>query len=128
MKVNIIEVPTPSSKSFMLFAEPDLGLLRETKTVRCSIHKSTKTRVSTDMQFGDYSVKINSPLEGYKQHEERYWNYFHGTHTTSYYFVKSKKQDFEVYKKYLETLVRIAIMKLGVELDELTIELESRNF
>ena len=128
MKVNIIEVPTPSVKSFTVFAEPNLNLLRETKTVRCSIHKSTNTRVSTDMQFGDYCVKINSPLEGYKQHADTQWNYFSGVKSTSYYFVKSKKQDFEVYKKYLETQVKIAIMKLGVELDEITVELEGRNF
>jgi hypothetical protein len=128
MQVNINEVATPSVKSFTVFAEPNLDLLRQTKTVRCSIHKPTKTRVSTDMQFGDYCVKINSPLEGYKQHADTQWNYFSGVQSTSYYFVKSKAQDFEIYKKYLATQVKIAMMKLGVELDEITIELEGRNF
>lgn len=128
MKINIIEVPTPPVKSFTMFAEPDRALLRETKTVRCSIHNVTKTRVSTDLQFGNYCVKINNKVEGFKLHEDTQMNYFSGRMTTSYYFVKSKKQNLEVYKQYLEQLVRIAMQYLHVELDELTVELECRNF
>ena len=111
-----------------MFAEPDRALIRETKTVRCSIHNVTKTRVSTDLQFGNYCVKINNNVEGFKLHENTQMNYFSGRMTTSYYFVKSKKQNLEVYKQYLEQVVRIAMQYLHVELDELIVELECRNF
>lgn len=128
MKINIIEVPTPSVKSFTMFSEPDRNLLRETKTVRCCIHNITKTRVSTDLQFGNYCVNINNVVEGFKLYENTEWNMFSGNRVTRYYFVKSKKQNLEVYKQYLEKLVRIAMQYLHVELDELIVELECRNF
>lgn len=127
MKVNIIEV-APQNRSFTMFAKPDLNLLRQTKTVRCSIYAVTKTRFSTDLHFGDFCANINLQVEGYKLHENTEWNYFSGKQSTSYYFVKSKTQDFAVYKTYLQTLIIAVMQKMGVELDELTVELECKNF
>jgi hypothetical protein len=124
MKINIISVPTPSVKSFTMFAKPDIEKLRETKTIRCSFYRLGKTRISTDMQIGDYCVKINSLVDGYKLAEKTEWNIFSGVRSTSYFFVISKKQNFEQYKEYLKEIVSIAIKHLNVELDELTVELE----
>lgn len=124
MNINIIEAPRPSVKSFTMFAKPDLGLLKQTKKVTCSIHRIGKTRVSVDMQIGNYCVKINSPVDGFKQFEKTEFNHFFGGYSTSHYFIVSKKQNFEVFKEYVKELVKIAMQKLCVELDELTVELE----
>jgi hypothetical protein len=128
MKVTIIEVPQADVQSFTMFAKPDLALLRETKKVRCSIHRVTKTRLSTDIHFGNFCGLINLPIEGYKLHEKSEMNYFSGKRNTSHYFVKSKTQDLQVYKKYLESLVGTILQMWGVELDEITVELETNNF
>jgi len=129
MKLNLIEVPTPNVHSFTLFAEPDLNLLRETKKVRITIHNTTKTRVSTSLQFGSYCVKINFDIDGFKTHKDTYMNYLSGIQTTSHYFVKSKKQNLESYKEYVKKCVIKSLGYLGVDnLDELTIELESAKF
>ena len=128
MKINVISVPRPTVTSFTMFASPDYKLLRETKKIRCSFHFISKTRISTSMQFGDFCAKINSPVEGYKTFEHTEMNYFSGGTQTSHYFVISKKQNFETYKEYLKDIVRIAMKRMNVELDELTVELEASNF
>ena len=129
MKVNLVEVPTPMFSSFTMFAEPDLKLLKETKTLRVSFHHNTKTRISTSISFGNYRVKVNNLMQGYKQYEERNSNYFSGGVETSYYFVKSKAQNYEVYKEFLTKLIPYILTDFfRLELDEITIELEQREF
>jgi hypothetical protein len=129
MKVNLVEVPTPMFSSFTMFAKPDLLLLKETKTLRVSFNHNTKTRISTSISFGDYRVKVNNLMQGYKQHEERNSNYFSGGIETSFYFVKSKTQNYEVYKEFLTKLIPYILKDFfRIELDEITIELEQRTF
>jgi hypothetical protein len=129
MKVNLVEVPTPMFSSFTMFAEPDLKLLKETKKISVSFHHNTKTRISTSISFGNYRVKVNNLMQGYKQHEERNSNYFSGGVETSYYFVKSKAQNYEVYKEFLTKLIPYILTDFfRLELDEITIELEQREF
>jgi hypothetical protein len=129
MKINLVEVEQPWVKSFTMFANPDLNLLKETKTVRVSSHNVTKTRISTDIQFGQYRCKINTPIEGFKTFESTEYNYFTGNKVTSHYFVKSKKQDFEAYKEYVKKLIEDVIKNyFKLELDEITIELEKGGF
>jgi hypothetical protein len=129
MKINLVEVPRPMVSSFTMFADPDLNLLRETKTIRVSFHHHTKTRISTSIQFGEYCVKVNNFIKEYKQHEDTDWNYFTGNKVTSYYFVKSKKQDYNVYKEYVIKLIDDVIRNhIKLELDEITIQLEQREF
>jgi hypothetical protein len=129
MKINLVEVPRPMVSSFTMFADPDLNLLRETKTIRVSFHHHTKTRISTSIQFGEYCVKVNKFIKEYKQHEDTDWNYFSGNKVTSYYFVKSKKQNYDVYKEYVIKLIDDVIRNhIKLELDEITIQLEQREF
>jgi hypothetical protein len=129
MEVNLVEVPRPMFSSFTMFAEPDLTLLKETKKISVSFHHNTKTRISTSISFGNYRVKVNNLMQGYKQHEERNSNYFSGGVETSYYFVKSKAQNYEVYKEFLTKLIpHILTDYFRLELDEITIELEQREF
>lgn len=128
MKINLVEVPTQGVKSFTLFAEPDINLLKETKKVRVSIHHNTKTRLSTDIQFGNYCAKINFDVDGFKTHKDTYMNYFSGNRVISNYFIKSKKQNLEIYKEYVKQCVIKSLAYLNVNLDEITIELESNKF
>ena len=129
MKIILVEVPSPIVSSFAMFADPNLSILKETKKIRVSHYHNTKTRISTSIQFGEYCVKINNLVEGYKQHEETQWNYFSGNRVTSHYFVKSKKQNYETYKEFVIKLIDQVIKDyFRLELDEITIELEQREF
>ncbi len=129
MKIILVEVPRPLITSFAMFADPDLSILKETKKIKVAFHHITKTRISTSIQFGEYCVKVNNLIEGYKQHEETDYNYFSGKKVTSQYFVKSKKQNYEAYKEFVIKVIEDVIKNyFHLELDEITIELEQREF
>lgn len=128
MKINLIEVPTPETTSFYLMADLDKKKLIETKTVRIQPHCVTKTRVATSMQIGETRAGLNLEIDGYKQHSEASMNYFSGNKVTKFYYVKSKKQNLEDYKEYVKKLVVKALKHIHIELDEITIELESGKF
>jgi hypothetical protein len=129
MKINLIEVPTPMFSEMQLFANPDLELLKEKKTIRVSVRQKTKTRISTSMTLGKACVRINFPMEGFKTHSESSLNYGTCENESSDYFVKSAKQDLNVYKEYLKKVIEHIVKDIfKVELDEITIELEAKNF
>ena len=129
MKIILVEVPRPLITSFAMFADPDLSILKETKKIKVAFHHITKTRISTSIQFGGYCVKVNNLIEGYKQHEETDYNYFSGKKVTSQYFVKSKKQNYVAYKEFVIKVIEDVIKNyFHLELDEITIELEQREF
>lgn len=129
MKINLIEVPTPMFSEMQLFANPDLELLKEKKTIRVSVRQKTKTRISTSMTLGKACVRINFPMEGFKTYSESSVNYGTYENESSDYFVKSAKQDLNVYKEYLKKVIEHIVKDIfKVELDEITIELEAKNF
>ena len=130
MKITIKQVPTPFINSFMMFAKPDLCLLRETKTVTIRASNETKTRISTTISFGDYSVRINHSHKDFKTFESREYSHFNGEYSNSNYFVKSKKQDLDCYKQYITDIVKnIIINNFKVtDIDELTILLICNQF
>ena len=128
MNIILIEVPTPMFTSFTLMADLDKKKLIETKTVRVQPHCVTKTRVATSMQIGETRAGLNLEIDGYKQHSETSMNYFSGNQVTKFYYVKSKKQNLEDYKEYVKKLVVQALKHIRVELDEITIELETAKF
>lgn len=129
MKITLIEVPTPQFTEFKMMGGINKGLLKEKKTVRVSPHYHTKTRIGTSMQVGDSRNGINFEVEGFKTFESREHSYFTGEVNIKHYFVKSKKQNIEMYKEYVKKVVVIALNEyLGVELDEVIIELEVDKF
>jgi hypothetical protein len=128
MKINLIEVPTTQVTSFILGADIDRKKLIETKTIRIQPHRVSKTRVATSMQIGDTRAGLNLEIEGYKQHSTTEMNYFSGNRVTKFYYVKSKKQNLEDYKEYVKKLVVEALKYIHIELDEITIELETAKF
>ena len=129
MTINLIEVPTPMFSEFQMFAEPDLELLKEKKTVRISVRQKTKTRISTSMTLGKACVRINFPIEGFKTFNESSMNFGTYENESSDYFVKSAKQDVNAYKEYVKKVMEHVVKNIfKIELDELTIELEANNF
>ena len=82
----------------------------------------TKTRISTAIyvQKARQMAGINYRIAGFKTHRQEDYNY-----DVKHYFVKSKKQDYEVYQKYVEEAVRMAMSSLGVKIDRLVVEIES---
>ena len=128
MKINLIEVPTPQVTSFILGADIDRKKLIETKTLRIQPNCVSKTRVATSMQVGDTRAGLNLEIEGYKQHSTTDMNFFTGNRVTKFYYVKSKKQNLEDYKEYVKKLVIQALKYIHIELDEITIELETAKF
>jgi len=129
MNVIIKEVPTPMFRSFTLCGKPNLELLKETKVVHVHPHAIGKTRVSTSIQFGEFCNKINFQCEGIKTKDVETMNSLDFEKVTSHYFVKSKKQGLNEYKDYVTKVVTMVIKDIfHIELDELTIELETNNF
>ncbi len=125
MKVIINEVPSPSSFSFNVMERFPVDLLKQTKTLTVSTRLKTKTRVCTSLYIGSHSSLINDAIEGFKTHEHREPNYFCGGETVSHYFVKSKAQNLDSYKRYLEAVCQRYFAQFG--LDELTINLIVRD-
>lgn len=127
MEIILVEKPTLMVRSFTLFADPKMSVLKETKTIVVSFHKKTKTRISTSLQIGDAYNSINLKVDGFKFHEGSEYNYLSSSRENPYYFVISKAQDFEAYKRYVKVLIEKIVTEIfKVELDTLTIELEGK--
>lgn len=105
MEITLVEIEKPFFSSFTLFEKIDLDLLQEKKEINISFSKLTKTRISTSMQIGKSRNKINFNIDDFKLFEETNFSYVTSEKQTSHYFVISKKQDFEAYKKYVVKLV-----------------------
>jgi hypothetical protein len=129
MRTKLVLVEPPMFKSFTMFGKPDFELLKQSKTIRVSFDKVTMKRVSTNIQFGDCQVKVNLPIKGYELFEHNEFNFFTNEQSTSYLFLISKKQNDEVYKKYVVDLVKLVLKNyFKIKLDKLTIELEFARF
>ena len=127
MKITIVEKSPPPVTSFTMFANPDFELLRETKTIAIDVRKETKTRLSTTLRFGQYSVLINMEQEGFKTVRKEESNYFSDGIKVSHYFVLSKKQNKEEYFKYLNSVIEHIFKNIfRAELDELTVNVHTR--
>ena len=124
MEINLIEVEPQMVTSFTMCADPDFKLLNETKEITVSFNKVTKTRLSTSIQFGQYRVKTNLNLDNFNLFEDEGYSYFTGNKTVNYYFVKSKKQDYEVYKQYVKEIVsKVFTDFFKLDIDILTVKL-----
>lgn len=125
MKIEIVEVEEPICRSYGMFYDISKDEIQKTGVVRVVPEYITKTRIHTSLLVGQAMKGINLEVDGIKTHRsvETGWYPCH-YEDVRHYFVKSKKQDFETYKKYVQEVVRIAMNLIGVELDELKVELE----
>ena len=109
---------------------PDLEekhIIENGNIVRVIPEYMTKTRISTAIYVkkAGQMAGINYRIAGFKTHRQEDYNYFSSRIDVKHYFVKSKKQDYEVYQKYVEEAVRMAMATLGVEIDRLVVEIET---
>ena len=86
----------------------------------------TKTRIDTAIyvEKARQMAGINYRIAGFKTHRQEDYSYWSRI-DVKHYFVKSKKQDYEAYQKYVEEAVRMAMSSLGVKIDRLVVEIES---
>lgn len=124
MKIELVEVQKPICRSYGLFTEMNPAKIIEDGKVRVIPEFVTKTRIYTSLNHGQAMKGINMEVDGIKTYRDVTWNNFTNEREEHHYFVKSKKQDYEVYKRYVEGVVIEAMSILGVEMDKLIVELE----
>jgi hypothetical protein len=124
MEVEIKEVGRPMGRSFGMFAELNKEKITEEGKIRVVAELVTKTRIHTALYDGCAIKGINHAVDGIKTHREERRSHFDGGSETLNYFVKSKKQDYEVYKRYVEIVVNESMSLIGVDLEKIVVELE----
>tara|TARA_B100000282_G_C31628857_1_gene442882 strand:+ start:157 stop:564 length:408 start_codon:yes stop_codon:yes gene_type:complete len=124
MKIEFVEVQKPKCRSYGLFDEINPAKIIEDGKVSVIPEFVTKTRIHTSLFDGRAMKGINMEVDGIKTHRHVEYNHFHNQRQVQHLFVKSKKQDYEVYKRYVEGVVIEAMSLLGVEMDKLVVELE----
>ena len=124
MEIKIIGNLAPIGRSYGIFNELDPKRIMEKGSIRVIPEFMTKTRIHTAIFDGQAMKGINFTVDGIKTHTEYGSNPLHNTWESLNYFVKSKKQDYEVYKKYVEEVTREAMSIIGVELEKLEVLVE----
>tara|TARA_B100000927_G_scaffold288753_1_gene283939 strand:- start:711 stop:1142 length:432 start_codon:yes stop_codon:yes gene_type:complete len=127
MEIEIIAVGSPKSRIYGMFTEIDPFKIIKDGKVRVVPKLVTKTRISTSLYVGNAMKGINMEVDGIKTYRDVRSNYFTSETEELHYFVKSKKQDYETYKKYVREVVKEAMSLLGIEMDKLIVELEVWN-
>jgi hypothetical protein len=120
MKLSMVR--KPSSRSFTLFApitELRDAVVKENK-IYFDIVFHTKTRLSISIQGGSATFKVNqhskfSTENNLKFDTEKNFSYFTGQHSVNEYFKLSKKQNVEVLKGHILSLMDYLIETLGIE-------------
>tara|TARA_Y100000004_G_scaffold197105_1_gene269772 strand:+ start:6039 stop:6431 length:393 start_codon:yes stop_codon:yes gene_type:complete len=125
MQIEIIGNLAPIGRSYAIFNDLDPKKIMEEGRVRVIPEYVTKTRIHTGLFDGQAMKGINFEVDGIKTHAAREWNALHNETYESNYFVKSKKQDYEVYKKYVEEVTRKAMSIIGVEIEKLEVLVEA---
>ena len=124
MEIEIVGVEKPMVRSYGLFSEINPSKIIEDGKVRVIPELVTKTRIHTSLFVGNAMKGINMEVDGIKTFRNVECNHFTNDIEEQHYFVKSKKQDYGVYKRYVQEVVIEAMSLLGVEMDKLIVELE----
>ena len=125
MKINLRSTSDrPMVTSFTVFSKLNREQLLEDKGITIDSRWETKTRLSTTFQHRDYRVQVNLPIEGFKTVEKEEHSMLSGNTNVSNYFVVSKKQGMEEYKKYVEKVVEHVIVDIfKLQMDEINVTL-----
>lgn len=125
-------------KSFTLLGKQDSfakDVLRENEIV-VDMHFISKTMISLSVQSGENRYKINYKSEYSEKNnltlvEKIENNYFTGTRNINYYFKYTKKQNLEVLKNHIESLIEWLLSFLhirnSVDYDNFLIKIEVPN-
>jgi hypothetical protein len=117
MNINISVVENlPNLTCEIPMMDKRLALLRETKKATVRWNFDSKTLISLSFQWGLTYICANNPIAGFEQKKQStYW----------WVFKKSKKQDFECFKRYVAEQFKNLMAMNGVnDLDEVTLEME----
>lgn len=129
MEIEIELIDKKMFREFTLGGDLSLSKLREKREVMVTATHHTKTYLYTDMQFGNTVVGINFEVEGFKTAMKREHSYFTGTYQIKNYFVKSKKQDKDVYIEYVKRVVEMALNDyMKADLDSVKVLLDINDF
>lgn len=100
----IIEIERPLSVTYTIgTSAKDIDI---TKPLIIEFSHETKTKIYSSLSIGTFRAGINLRIEGFKTFEKEKFNYFNCKTQQIFLFVKSKKQDYEAYKRYLIECVK----------------------
>jgi len=120
MKLSMVR--KPSTRSFTLFApitELRDAVVKENR-IYFDIVFHTKTRLSISIQGGSATFKVNEHSQYSRENNlkfdlEKNFSYFTGQTSENYYFKLSKKQNVEVLKKHILSLMDYLFDTLGIK-------------
>lgn len=126
MNIEILEVPTPSSASYMMFSDLDKEVLRETKTIRVCPMFKTKTRLYQSFQVGEWNNGVNWVIDGFNMHQTSTVSFGNFERVNVGYFKLMKSQGKPEYYEYLKELARKFLIQSGLsDIESVTLEVEN---
>ncbi len=120
MEIRITEVEPPMFSEHTMFAELSAKEFVENKKIMVIAQSHTTTRIHTAVQCGDARNGVNWKVPGFKTHEEREYNFLTGDITYPNYFVRSKRQNKEVYLDYIKAILNQLMGKLNIDILKVT--------
>jgi hypothetical protein len=112
--ISVVE-KLPNLKCEIPVTDKRFALLKKNKKATVRWFLDGKTQVSVSFQWGMTCIPANIPIPGFEQHKQS---------TYKWVFKKNRKQDFEVFKRYVEAQFRrLMEVNLVNDLDEVTLEM-----
>lgn len=123
MKIVFNEISRPVVQVIRPLEDFNWKSIETSKTITVDWYFKSKTRVSTTLRNGELGIKINLEVDNFKQDCIEEGNMWSHHRYEAYYFKKSKKQNFEVYKEYLKVLIAKVFEIRNVKVDVLTVNI-----
>lgn len=123
MKIIFNEISRPAVQVIRPLEDFNWKSIETSKTITVDWYFKSKTRVSTTLRNGELAIKINLEVDNFKQDCIEEGNMWSNDRYEAYYFKKSKKQNFEVYKEYLKVLIAKVFEIRNVKVDVLTVNI-----
>ena len=123
MKIIFNEISRPAVQVIRPLEDFNWKSIETSKTITVDWHFKSKTRISTTLRNGELAIKINLEVDNFKQDCIEEGNMWSNDRYEAYYFKKSKKQNFEVYKEYLKVLIAKVFEIRNVKVDVLTVNI-----
>ncbi len=120
MEIRITEVKPPMFSEHTMFAELSATECVENKEVTVIAQSHTTTRIHTAIQCGEARNGVNWKVKGFNTHEEREHSFLTGDITYPNYFVRSKRQNKEVYLDYIKAILNELMGKLDIDILKVT--------
>lgn len=113
MEITIREIEPPFFNEFALFEDINVRTLINEKKITVQASAHTKTRVHTSLKLGKAQRGVNWLIDGFKTHQETSYSFLAHTPQVQNFFVRSKKQNKNVYLEYVKKIVRQFVENCG---------------